>query len=435
WGCIPSKVMKTTADLVGKFKRAGEFGIAVDGSVQVDMEALMARKETVVENQAKGILKLFDHHKIRYLRGTGTIERMHLSVVKLENGGIVEVPWDKLILALGSRPLDLEAFPFDGKNILSSNDALVLREIPKSLLIVGGGVIGCEFAFIFSSLGSRVTVVEAMNRLLPLPWVDEDSSKVIQREMKKHKIELLVNRTVNKVEEDIEGCRITVGPSAFAVEIKERERRPLTLVAEKVLLCIGRKANTDNVGLEKIGVRTDDKGWIAADEAMQTSVQHVYAIGDVLGPSKVMLAHVASSEGLVAVENAVGGKAEMDYHVVPSVIFSSPEVADVGFTEKQAREQGYCVRSDSVLFRQLGKPHVLGEIAGEAKIVSEAETGKILGVHIVGPGAGDLIAEGTLAMKLGCTVKDLAATIHAHPTLPEIMMEASFKALGRPIHG
>jgi len=435
WGCIPSKVMKTTAEMLEKFHRAQEFGIELHGTIRPNMKALMARKQVVIQNQIKGVLKLFKHHKIRYLAGKGIIEGPHCAAVRLSDGTMLEVPWDSLILALGSQQLGMRSFPFDGKRILSTNDALSIDEIPGSMVILGGGVIGCEFAFIFTSLGSKVTVVEALSRMLPLPWVDEDCSKVLEREMKKRKIAFMVDRTVEKVEEAEGRCRVTVGPSPVAKGLEDRDLKPLIVEVDRMLICIGRKPIAAGIGLEKIGIAMDEEGWIVANEQMETSVFDVYAIGDVLGPSKVMLAHVASTEGLVAAENAMGKRRIMSYDIVPGTAFTMPEVANVGLTEVQAREQGYDVRSDSVLFRNLGKAHVIGEIAGQAKIVSDREGGRILGVHLVGPHASDLIAEATLAMKLGCTVQNLAETMHAHPTLAEIMLEASFKALDRPLHG
>jgi dihydrolipoamide dehydrogenase len=435
WGCIPSKVMRTTAELLDKFRRSREFGIVVQGDLFPDMKALMARKEAIVKSQVKGILNLFEHHKIRHLSGYGTIQGSGLCEAKLGDGRVLEVPWDGLILALGSRPLQIPVLPFDGTHILSSSDVLELEHVPESLLIVGGGVIGCEFAFIFAALGSRVTVVEALSRLLPLPSVDEGCSKVIQREMKKRKIQFMVDRTVQSV--DINGgrCCATIGPSEYGPRPGDKDQKPLTVDAEKILVCIGRETNTAGIGLEKIGVKVDNGGWVVADEHMETGVSHVYAVGDVLGPSKFMLAHVATREGLIASENVMGGRRTMHYDVVPGVVFTTPEVTDVGLTESQAKEQGFAVRSESMLFRNLGKPHVIGEIAGEAKIVWDGGTGRILGFHMVGPHAGDLIAEGALAVQTGCTVSDLAETIHAHPTLSEVMMEVSFKALGRPVHG
>jgi dihydrolipoamide dehydrogenase len=436
WGCIPSKVMKTTAELMNHLQRAKEFGLRLNGSVALDMEALTARKHDVVQNQIKGLLNLFEHHRIQYVRGFGTIRAMNVCTVRLADGKTMDLPWDRLILAPGSAHDRIPSLPFDGARILSSNDALSLQAIPGSLLIVGGGVIGCEFAFIFACLGSKVTVVEAMPRVLPLPSVDEDCSKVIQREMKKRRIELLVNRTVDTVEEREGRCVITLGPSPFVEEARGLDKEPIAVVADKVLVCVGRKPNMAGMGIERVGVKTDEKGWIIADRETRTTVPHIYAIGDALGPSRrPMLAYVASAEGLVSAENAVGGKQEVAYDTTPIVVFTIPEVANVGLSEAQARDQGYKVRCETLLFRNLGKPHVIGEIAGQAKIVFEAEGGRILGIHLVGPHASDLIAEGTLALKMGCTVRNLAETIHGHPTLAEIMSEVSLKALGRSIHG
>lgn len=435
WGCIPSKVLKTTAEMLHRFKRAGEFGVALEGTPTLDYPSLYARKDRVVKDQAKGIHGILEHHRVHYLEGSAVIRDDRSVRVTSPDGSHVDVPWDKLILATGSRPLNIPAFPFDGEIVLSSNHAFGLKEIPESLLIVGGGVIGCEFAMIFSAFGVKVTLVEALARLLPLPSVDEACSRVLQREMKKQRIEFMVNRTVENIEAPEGKCRAIIGPSPFAEGLKERDKKPLSRDVDKILVCVGRKANTDEIGLESIGVQTDERGWIVADEKLKTSVPGVFAIGDVLGPARPMLAHVASKEGLAAAENALGGEKIMTYHAVPGAVFTLPEVADVGLTEVQAREQGFTVRADSVLFRSIGKAHVIGEIAGEAKIVSDAVTGRVLGVHIIGPHASDLIAEGTLAVQTGCTVQDLAETIHAHPTLPEIMMEVSLKVMDRSLHG
>ena len=435
WGCIPSKIMITTAEMLEKFHRAQEFGIAVKGTFQADMQQLMARKNAVIQSQRKGILGLFKHHKIQYIKGTATVDGPNRVVVSQDTGEKLEVAWDKLILATGTTPFEIPSLPFDGSNVLSSDHALSLTQVPESVMIVGGGVIGCEFAFILSSLGAKVTVVEAMDRLLPLPSVDEDCSKVLQREMKKRKIKFIVNRTVDGFEDSDGQLNVTIGPSPFLKAPSEKDKKPMTAQVEKMLVCIGRKPNTADLGLDTIGLAPDEKGWIAVNDRMETGVSGVYAIGDVLGPDKIMLAHVASTEGQVAAENAMGGTRTMDYGAVPGAIFTTPEVANVGLSEVQAKDNGYDVRADSVLFRTLGKAQVIGEIAGQAKIVSDKKSGKILGVHIVGPHATDLIAEATLAMQMGGSVKDVAATIHAHPTLAEIMLEVSFKALDRSLHG
>lgn len=427
WGCIPSKIMITTAELLEKFRKAKDFGIALDGKAAPDMKALMSRKEKIIQDQAKGILGLFSQHKIQYVKGEGRVKAPGVASVWQENGEVLDVKWDKLILALGTAPVNVPYFPFDGDGVLSSNDALNLREVPESVVIFGGGVIGCEFAFILNALGSNVTVVEGLSRLLPLPSVDEDCSKVLQREMKKRKISVFVGKTVEDAEYTDDGkLEIRIGPSPF---VKSTKREEAVIQAEKLLICIGRKPLTMNVGLDRVELATDIKGWIPVNERMETPAPGVYAIGDVLGPSKIMLAHVASAEGAVAAENATGGNRTMNYNAVPGAIFTMPEVANVGLTEVQAKEQGYNIRAESVLFRTIGKAHVIGEIDGQAKIVSDAESGKILGVHIIGPHATELIAEGTLAVQSGCTVRELAETIHAHPTLAEIMAEVSFKLM------
>ncbi len=435
WGCIPSKIMKTTAEMMENFHRAQSFGIRTSETPSVDMPALMARKEKILKTQVKGIESLLSHHNISLVAGKGRIERQGLVSVKQPDGQVTEVPWDRLIISTGTVPLNIPAFPFDGHDVISSNEALCLDAVPDSVVIVGGGVIGCEFACILAALGSKVTVVEALDRLLPLPAVDESCSKILMREMKKRKIQFMVNRTVTQVRKEGNDLSITIGPSPFADNLKERDRQPLAVNAEKVLVCIGRSPNTKEIGLESIDVATDERGWIKVGASMQTNVPNVYAIGDVLGPDNVMLAHVASTEGLVAADNATGANRRMDYTAVPGAIFTMPEVATVGITEAQATQQGIDARSDTVLFRALGKAQAMGELAGQAKVISEAGSGKILGVHLIGPHATDLIAEGTLAVQTGRTTHELAETIHAHPTLAEAMLEVSLKAVGKALHG
>lgn len=436
WGCIPSKIMIKTAAVLEEIHRADAFGIHIDAAPRVDMKQLMARKKAILGTQAKGILELLKHHKVRHISGDAYIKEPGLTTVRQEGeAGAIDVAWDRLIIATGTEPLNIPALPFDGEQILSSNHALSLEAVPESILIVGGGVIGCEFACMLSGLGARVTVVEAMDRLLPLPSVDEDCAKTLQREMKKKKIAFMVNKTVDAYEKTDSGLRVTIGPSPFLASPTEKDRKPITADVEKMLVCIGRKPNSDGLGLENIGVRTDDRGWIIADAQLRTTAVNVFAIGDILGPAKVMLAHVASTEGEIAAENAMGGEKQMHYHVVPGAIFTTPEVANVGLTESQARAEGLAVRADSVLFRTLGKAQVIGEISGQAKIVSNTDTGRVLGVHIIGPHATDLIAEATLAIKMGATVGDIAETIHAHPTLAEVMLETALKASDRPVHG
>lgn len=435
WGCIPSKIMKTSAELLEKFHQAEAFGIRTDGSATLDMQQLMARKQKVLATQIKGIEGLLAHHNIHLVRGSAHIDGPGKVSATAGDGQVQAWEWDRLIIATGSQPFSVPAFPFDGQRILSSNHILEIETVPESILIVGGGVIGCEFACILSAMGAKVTVVEALERMLPLPSVDAGCSKVLEREMKKRKIKFYVNRVVESIDQVENGLTVTVGPSPFAENLKERDKVPVTVQVAQTLVCIGRSPNTTGIGLSTIGLETDAKGWVPVDDRMQTGIDGVYAIGDVLGPERVMLAHVASTEAMLAAENAMGGDRVMDYTAVPGAIFTMPEVACVGLTEAQAREQGIHARSDSVLFRTIGKAQVIGELAGQASIVSEAGSGKLLGVHIIGPHATDLLGEGALAVANNLGVADIADTIHAHPTLAEIMLEAALKASGKALHG
>jgi dihydrolipoamide dehydrogenase len=434
YGCIPSKILKRTADLLDEIKNAGEFGIDNGVTPICNMALLTKRKENVISTQARGIHALMKKHGISYVTGRAYVPGMNQLEITENDGNTASLQWDKLILATGSRPATIPSLPFNGRTILSSDDVLDLETVPESITIVGAGVIGCEFAFIWNSLGTEVTLVEAMDRPLPLASVDEDCSKLIAREMKKRKINLLVNRTVQAAEEIDGKLTLTFGPSPFAAKLSEKVRQISTGQTSKLVVCIGRKPNSDKLGLENIGVETDKAGWVIVDEKMRTSTGNVYAIGDLLGPGKVMLAHVASTEGEIAVENCFGGDKAMQYDRIPGAIFTSPEIGNIGLSEKEAREKFENVRGDSVLFRTSGKAQVLGEIVGQAKIVSDGKTGKILGVHIAGPHATDILGEASLAMQMGATVKDLAQTIHAHPTLAEVLLEASFKALNNPLH-
>jgi dihydrolipoamide dehydrogenase len=435
WGCIPSKVMRTAAEMIEGLDRANGFGLRVGPDGPMDMQILRERMERVMENQREGVRKLLKRHRVRYLEGEARLERPHRVVVERNEGGVVKVPYGKLILALGSRPSEIPSVPFDGHRVLSSNHAFGLTQVPRSMVIVGGGVIGCEFAFMFRAFGAQVTVVEAMSRILPLDSLDPDISKVLQREMRKRQIRCVVDRVVGKVEARGGLMRLFLEPSPWAREKTGEMEAPHELESERILVCTGRGPAASWVGLDQLGVGTDESGWIQADERMETTAAGIFAVGDALGPSRPMLAHVATTEASVAAENAMGGKRSMSYGTVPGAIFTLPEVAHVGLTEPQAEQRGYAVHREKVLFRNLGKAQAIGEIAGEAKVVWDGDSGKVLGVHLVGPHATDLIAEGALALQMGCTVKDLAETIHAHPTLAEIMLEVSLKAAGRPLHG
>jgi dihydrolipoamide dehydrogenase len=436
-GCIPSKIMKNSADLLLSCLKAESMGIKISGSVTPDIGILMERKAKVLDGQRKGLAGLLEKAGVNVVMGRAKIVSPDKIDVVCDREDPIALAYDKLIIAAGTVPLNVSAFAFDHEKILSSNDLLALDYIPKSLTIVGGGVIGCEFAFIFSALGCQVTIVEAMDRVLPLPSVDASCSKLLLREMKKRKIKVFTNTIVTRADHKDDGLDIALDVSPFTKAAGKLKTK--SIEADVMAVCIGRRSVAKELGLENIGLETDESGWIAVDEYMQTIVDNVYAIGDVLGPDHVMLAHVAYHEGLVAAANACGQtgapKTAMSYDTVPGAIFTMPEIGTVGLTEDQAREQGIDIETAVVNFRSLGKAHAIDQIAGEAKMIVEKASGKVIGVHMTGPHATDLIAEAALAVNNGLTASDLAHTIHAHPTLAEIMGEASLKILGTPLHG
>ncbi|NDV22805.1 dihydrolipoyl dehydrogenase [Desulfovibrio sp. JC022] len=419
-GCIPTKTLKSSAEVLETAGRFKEFGIAVDSndesvSFEADMEAVVARKERVRKILGGGLEKSCASLNIRVVRGTAELGPDKIVLVHTEEG-TEEIKSDNVIIATGSNILGLPSLPVDHKNIINSDDALDLDHVPEKMIVVGGGVIGCELAFIYRAFGSEVTIVEGMDRLLPVPSVDKDMSKLLQREAKKHRIKVQLAKTVQSAEVVDGKVQCVLGPSPFVENAKPGET---TIEADVVLVAVGRTPNTEGLKLAEAGVETDGRGWIKADANMRTSAQGIYAIGDILGPSRIMLAHVASHEGLCAVDNCLGKERELDYSVIPSGIFTSPEIGTVGISEAEALEKGIEFRSQVFQFRELGKAQAMGELAGMFKIICEKESGKILGAHIAGAHATDLIAEAALAIEKGLTAADVAHTIHAHPTLAE----------------
>lgn len=417
WGCIPTKTLIASAEALHKTKNAADFGLDFSGSVSPNIRKIMERKQKVVDIQVKGIRGLFKSWGVKLLEGRGLIISPKKIRVTLKDGAAQEIDADRIIISTGSKPARISQFPFDGKMILSSDHAVTLDVIPKSLLIIGAGVIGCEFAFIYREFGSEVTMVEMMPRAVSTE--DEEISALLERELKKNRIKLITNTGVQKVD---------VKEDSVAATLSDGR----TIEAEKVLVSIGRAVNSRDVGLETIGVKTGNRGEILVNEKMETNVEGIYAVGDVVGG--IMLAHLASREGLVAAENAVGGNALMKYDVVPAAIFTSPEIASVGLREHQVKEKNITYKVGRFQFRALGKAHAMGEIAGLFKIISEEATDKILGAHIIGPHASDLIHEVAVAMEGGLTAKDIAHTIHAHPTLAEGIMEAAEDVHGTAVH-
>lgn len=417
WGCIPTKALLASAEALHKARNLSDYGIELNGSVTPNLSLIMERKNKVVSTQVKGIRALFKSWGVELIEGRGRLTGPASIEVEKKDGSTATIAADKIIIATGSRPAELPAFKFDGKNILSSNEALTITDIPKSMLIIGAGVIGCEFACIYNELGAEVTMIEMMPRAVSTE--DEEISELLAKELKKKKIKLLTGVGVTKVE------KMPDGMHAHLPDGKE-------IAAEKILVSIGRALNSDNIGLESVGINRGKRGEIIVDNRMETNIKGVYAVGDVIG--RIMLAHVASTEGIVAAENICGRDTTMDYSVVPAAIFTSPEIGSVGLRENQAADKGIKTRIGRFQFRALGKAHAMGEISGFVKIIADAGTDKILGVHIIGPHASDLVHEAAVAMKAGLTARDIAATIHAHPTLSEGLLEASEDVHGNAVH-
>lgn len=425
WGCIPTKALKATAEALARARRLEEYGITSDGQFTVDMDAVRRRQARVVDDLTSGIEKLLKAHGVEVVQGRGRLEGPG-QVSLAHEQGTSTIASDAVILASGSRPGELKGLETDGQVILNSNHLLMLEQVPESLAVVGGGVVGCELAQIMAALGCRVTVIEALERLLPLPNIDPDLSKVLTREMKKQKIAVHTAQVVSKLERTTEGAHLTLGPSPLVPGAKDKQT---VVEATKVLVSVGRRLNDHDLGLEQAGVQRAEGGAVAVDAFLRTNLAGVYAVGDLLGPRRPMLAHMAGAEGVAAAAGALGLGEPMSYGVVPSAIFTFPEVGTVGIGEAQAAELGYQAQASVFQMRTLGRAQAGGEIAGFCKLVSR-DDGRLLGAQIIGARASDLIAECALALKLGATVGDLAGTIHAHPTLAEAVHEAAEDALG-----
>lgn len=415
-GCIPTKALLASSSLISSIKEAKDFGIHINGEVEANFDDIMNRKNKVVSQLISGIEFLFEKRGIKLVNGFGKLVDTNKIEVNKEDGSKELVEADKIILANGSQPVILPMFPYDGDKIITSDEALNLKDIPKSLLIVGGGVIGCEFGQFFRALGTEVTIVEMFDQLLPLE--DKDVAKQLQRQFKKDKIKVMTGVKIEK-------CEI-VDNEVVATLSNGKEVK-----AEKALLSIGRKPYLDNSGIEDIGIQLE-RGKVIVNENLETNVKGIYAIGDIINTP--FLAHVASKEGLVAAQNAVCGNSKtVNYAAVPRCVYTEPEVAGVGKTEKELQENGIEYNTGQFDFRALGKAQAIGHFQGFIKILAD-ENDKIIGASIVGPHATDLLTELSLAVHLGLTVEEVGDVIHAHPTLSEGIMEALHDVHGECVH-
>ncbi|MBQ3147787.1 MAG: dihydrolipoyl dehydrogenase [Alistipes sp.] len=415
WGCIPTKALLKSAQVFSYCKNAAHYGVAVEGEVKPDFEKIVARSRTVAETMSKGVAFLMKKNNIDVINGFG----------RLAGDGKVDVDGttyeaDAIILATGARPRQMPFMPVDGQHVITSKEALVLPKLPASMIVVGSGAIGSEFACLYASLGVKVTVIEYMPQMMPLE--DEEVAKTMERSFRKMRATVLTSTNVKSV---------TVGEDGMCnVEI-EGKKGAETLTAEIVLSAVGIKSNIENIGLEEVGVEVErDK--IKVDEHYQTSVAGVYAIGDIIATPA--LAHVASAEALHCVEYICGLNPEsVDYSTIPSCIFTSPEVASVGMTEQQAQKAGIEYKVGRFPFTASGKATAAGDRDGFVKLIFDADE-KLIGAHLVGANVTEMLGEPTLAKRLGVKAHAIAKTIHSHPTMHEGLMEASEAAMGVAIH-
>ncbi len=435
-GCIPTKTLKATADALETAENLASFGIHLpsDAKPSVDMVATLARKNKVRDILVGGLAKSCARLKITHLVGTGRILNQHqVQVETATETHIVES--DAIIIATGSHIRQLPSLPFDGTHIIHSDDLLEREQLPASMIIVGGGVIGCEMAFIYQAFGVQVTLIEGQKRLLPIPGVDSAISTLIQKEMKKRRIGVHLGSTLGQVRVENATVLGQIEPLLMAGETAPANAKISQVQTDTVLVTVGRTPCTQDLGLETAGITTDAQGWIVVDEHLRTNIDGIYAIGDVLGPQSIMLAHMAAAEGLHALRHILA-KAEknaeptmppMNYTVVPSAIFTNPEVGCVGLSEEQAKDlaeqKQWQVSTATFNMRELGKAQASGHLAGLIKLVYDAHSGKLLGAHMAGEHCSDLIAEAALCMQMEGKIQDIANTIHAHPTMAEGLFE------------
>jgi len=415
-GCIPTKAILASVEILALLERAGQLGIEVE-KVVPNFSRIMERKNKIVSQLRGGVDYLLKANKVKVIKGKASFLGSHSICIETE-AGRKELEGEKIIIASGSKPILLPFLDSSHPAVLTSEQALELKEVPESLLIIGSGVIGCEFASIFNPLGTKITMVEMMEQILPTE--DKRVAQVIERIFKKRGIDIFTRTKLEEITEYREDG------------ITARLDKGGKIEAEKILICVGRSPRINNMGLEELSLKISQKGTIVVNKKMETTQEGIYAIGDVIGG--YLLAHVASEEGIIAAENATKLTSEIDYTSVPSCIFTSPEIGTVGLTPDEAEEKEMEVRIARFPFTACGKAHAIGETDGFVQLIVRESDDRILGGQIVGSHAADLVHEIALAIRWGLTAEQLSSTIHAHPTLSETIMEAARKAEKKPIH-
>ena len=419
WGCIPTKALLRNAEILSLLRRAEEFGFSFD-NLRVDFSVAVKRSERAAWKLSKGVEYLMKKNKVTVVLGEARLAGKG-QILVTKDGKETELQAERVLLATGSRPREIPGVAVDGKRVITSTEAVSLPQVPRSLLIIGAGAVGVEFADIYGTYGSEVTVIEMLPRLVPVE--DAEVSSLLEKIFAKRGMKIWTNTTVEGVA--VKGEQVHLQLS--------REGKQKEVAGDVALVAVGRVPNVESLGLDGLGVKRDRGGFIEVSDQCETSVPGIYAIGDVVGGP--LLAHKAMAEGIAAVETMAGIKTKRpDPSKIPNCTYCSPQVASVGLTEEQAKEMGRQVKVGRFSFQASGKAVALGDTEGFVKVVADAEYGEILGLHIIGPEATEMIAEATMARTLEATLEDVHNSVHAHPTLSETVGEACLAALGRVIH-
>ena len=421
-GCIPSKALLSSSHHFAEIKHFADHGIEVSGEVKVNLEKMIARKKAVVDQTSGGINYLMDKNKVTVFNGLGSfIDSTHVAIAK-DNGTIETIEGKNIIIATGSKPSSLPFIKIDKERIITSTEALSLKEVPKHLVIIGGGVIGIELGQVYLRLGAQVSVVEFMDRIIP--GMDSSLSKELTKVLKKQGMKFYVSHKVQSVERNGE---------AVTVQAENTKGQTITLEGDYALVSVGRRPYTAGLNADNAGVKISERGQVEVNDHLQTNVSNIYAIGDVV--RGVMLAHKAEEEGTMVAEILAGQKPHIDYNLIPGVVYTWPEVASVGQTEEQLKDAGVDFKSGSFPFKALGRARASGDLDGFVKILADAKTDEVLGVHMIGARTADLIAEAVTAMEFKASAEDISRMSHAHPTFAEAIKEAALAATdNRALH-
>jgi dihydrolipoamide dehydrogenase len=421
-GCIPSKALLASSHNYADVSHFADHGIEISGEVKVNLEKMIARKQAIVDQTTGGVKYLMDKNKITVLEGLGSfVDATHVAVAK-EDGTSETVEAKNIIIATGSKPANLPFIKLDKERIITSTEALKLKEVPKHLVIIGGGVIGIELGQVYLRLGAKVSVVEYMDRIIP--GMDASLSKELTKVFKKQGMKFYVSHKVQSVERN---------GDAVTVQAENAKGETITLEGDYALVSVGRRPYTDGLGAENAGVKVSDKGMVEVNDHLQTNIPNIYAIGDVVRGA--MLAHKAEEEGAMVAEILAGQKPHINYNLIPGVVYTWPEVAAVGQTEEQLKASGVDYKAGSFPFKALGRARASGDLDGFVKILADAKTDEVLGVHMIGARCADLIAEAVVAMEFKASAEDISRMSHAHPTFAEAMKEAALAATdNRALH-